>query len=443
MGFINNANQIIGANMRYLQQFQAGQQQTSASGSQGASGTDAAAMQAMMPMLLMMLMLKLMGQDSGQPGMPQTYPPRQGFPGGSFYPPHSPSPSGPPQNAEQWIRQNPAYQFLSTLLPGLDTPVSANAASSASSASAQVAQVASTAKPDFFVNDSLASAMNALLASSQNVSRHSLGTQLISGATNGVDLDDLKAQVQDEMSEEGRSPKDIQAFGLLFDAMRNNTALGVSRLLTDDDSKAQTAQLNQAQQDLSRQWDDLASAASADDTAIQTATATSATTTSTPSIPTLVQNVRSALADGRFTRQQLGQTLKYLLDKGPAEALPQLGGLIGGLMDSGDLNISAFLNAKYLDKLSPAAKNTLLDAVKSAGLTTSDGKPNSRFAVFLMENVLRSEVSSTGTFLRQFLQYEWQQNGADTTSAEGKALHSLLTLAGIDGTVGQPLVFPT
>lgn len=451
MGFINNANQIIGANMRYLQQFQANQQ--SAGGAQtastsGASGADDAAMQSMMPMLLMMLMLKLMGQGPGPVALPPGFPPNGPFPGGPF--PNVPHP--PQQDASQWIQQNPAYQFLRQQLPVLSSVGPASAAADPASGSTSLA--AGIAKPDFAINDSLASAMNALLSASGNVSRHSLGTQLLSGTTNGTDLNALKRQVQDEMTQEGRSPRDIQAFGILFDAMRNNTDLAAARLMIDEDSPAQVDRSLQVQQALSKRWDDLSASHSAADDASASASATpnaaaaatsasanSAAPATATDTPTLVQNVRTALADGRFTRQELGQSLKFLLDRAPAEALPQLSGLIGGLMKSGDLNVPSFLNPNYLNQLSLERKEALLNAVKDAGLTLSDGKPNGRFAAFVLDNLSRAENSPTAEFLHKFLQNAWLQHGADTTGAEGKALHSLLNLAGIEGAAGQPLSF--
>jgi len=443
MGFINNANSIIGDNMRYVQQLKANpqalQQNSPATAFPGAD----ASMSGMMPMLMMMMfqmMSQMMAGQQGQPGQQPGYPPFPdpnmgylgGYPGGSYpgggYPggmpfPPPPNAPAPPSNQEQWIQQNPAYLFLTAHLGG------------GSSVPGTPGGMPTIATPDFSTNSSLANAMNTLLANNTDVNLHALGTHILSGNTNGQTPAALKAQVQNELIQQGKNTPEIEAFGLLFDGMQNNNNLEVAKVQAaanpSDANNDQVTRLTQNRQMLAGQWSDLQSEATIASTKPGTGTTTGTN---------LTDSVRDALASGQFTPQQLGQSLKYLLDNAPSDSLGELGSLIGSLTKSGDLNILPFLHSKYLDKLAPARQMALLNAVESAGLTLDDGKPNSRFAGFLLENLSRPGTSSTQNFLQQFLQNEWLDHGGDSTSAEGKALANVMSLSGLQGTVGQPLV---
>ena len=126
----------------------------------------------------------------------------------------------------------------------------------------------------------------------------------------------------------------------------------------------------------------------------------------------------------------------------PSGSLEAIGNLTTSLTKSGDLNIIPFLQSNYLDSLSPAQQRNLLNSVENAGLTLDNGKPNSRLAGYMLEQLSRPETlgTSTDSLIQQVLQNAWQKQGqTDTATAEGKALSNLLDLAGIQHTTGQPL----
>lgn len=447
MSFINNANQIIGQNMTYLQQLQSNPQLlTGADTTTAATDPSAAEMQMMMPMLMMM-MYQMMGQMSGQTsqnpyslgqdpfmGMPTsmpfpTYQPPQGTSSGTS-PTTDPACQGgtSSQGAAQWIQQNPAYQFLTSQLGGQTTTAADTAT-----------DPTSTGAPDFTDSSNLAGYMNSLFANNPDTNLQNLGNELLTGSTNGADPTTLKTQVQDEMSQQGYSTQDIEGFGVLYDAMQNNNNLTQTELAsvqnTGTDYSSQIAQLGQNQTQYAQQWQDLYPT--------QTANVTTTTTGTSTDPQTLAQNVQQALANGQFTPTQLGQSLKYLLDNAPSSELSTISGVTSNLMKSGALNIIPFLHSNYLDRLTPDRQEALLGAVDNAGLSLSNGSPNSRFAGYLLENLSKPGTSSTQNFLQQFLQNEWLNNGQNTGTPEGQALSNVMNLAGLQGTVGQPLDLTT
>ena len=421
MSFINNANQIIGDNMRFLQQFKANPQ-----ASQSQSTTSSAAdteMQMLMPMMMLMMFQLLSNMNnsagSGQSTAANLLDPYQGLAGTQGYLPFPP-PQAPPVSAststgaEQWIQQNPAYQFLTSQLSGSGTTISSAIDPSAN-------------PPNFGDNGSLANRMTALLTDNPDADLKALPNQLLNGTLNADDSDQFLSQMQDKMVQQGYSDQSITELGILFGGMQNNNQLLQAQNQAATNPSTENSQLvdqlTQNQTQLSQDW--------------QALYANGLTAGSTSSDSQVVLN---ALTNGQFTGTQLGQSLKYMWDTSSESSLDNLSGLTANLMKSGALNIIPFLDASYLDRLTPERQQSLLSAVENAGLTMSDGTPNSRFAGYLLQNLAQPGISSTKSFLWQFLQDDWLANGSDTSSGEGKVLSQVLGLAGIQGTAGQPLV---
>lgn len=423
MSFINNANQIIGDNMRFLQQFKANPQlQTQSQSTPSAADTE---MQMIMPMIMMM-MFQLMGNLNNNSGMSQSgYPtspsdPYLGLPNAQNFMPFQAPQNGTPVSAstgtgaEQWIQQNPAYQFLTSQLgssgsmggTGIDPSVN---------------------PPNFGDNSSLASRMNTLLTNNPDPNLQALPNQLLNDTVTASDPEQFKWQVQDELAQQGYSDQNIYEFGILFDGMQNNNQLlqaeNQSATSPGMPNSQRVDQLKQNQVQLSQDW--------------QSLYATGAITGGTGQ--DISQSVQDALSNDQFTPNQLGQSLKYMWDTASGSSLDSLSGLTSNLMKSGALNIIPFLNANYLDRLTPERQQSLLGAVEDAGLTMSDGTPNTRFAGYVLQHLAQPGLSSTKNFLWQFLQDDWMANGGNTSSGEGQVLSNILSLAGIQGTAGQPL----
>lgn|GEM_PF-3530645 len=418
MSFINNANQIIGDNMRFLQQFKANPQ--SLPESQSTTSSADTEMQMMMPMMMMFQLMSNMNNNNsglGQSANAGLSDPFAGLANAQSYMPFQLPQNGTSTStsngAEQWIQQNPAYQFLTSQMN-----------SSGSTTNSSIDPSVNT--PNFADNSSLANRMTTLLTDNPDANLQALPNQLLNGTLSVGDPDQFKSQVQDEMAQQGYSDQSVSEFGILFDGMQNNNQL------LQAENQAATApsttnsqlvdQLSQNQVQLSQDW--------------QSLYANGVTTTNTSSD---TQSVQDALTNGQFTPTQLGQSLKYMWDTASGSSLDSLSSLTSSLMKSGSLNIIPFLNANYLDRLTPERQQALLSSVENAGLTLSDGTPNTRFAGYLLQNLAQPGISSTKDFLWQFLQDDWMANGGNTSSGEGQVLSNILSLAGIQGTAGQPL----
>jgi hypothetical protein len=152
--------------------------------------------------------------------------------------------------------------------------------------------------------------------------------------------------------------------------------------------------------------------------------------------------VRTALQQGQFTEAQLGQSLKYMLDKAPDEIAGQASGLLSDLMETGDLNVGPFLSNDYLERLSTDRRQTLLESVESSGLRMANGQPNSRFIGFMLEQLGRPGDSTTKQFLQQFLQDFYDAYGSEPDTPVGSTLATVLNLANIQPDADNQLVFP-
>jgi hypothetical protein len=115
--------------------------------------------------------------------------------------------------------------------------------------------------------------------------------------------------------------------------------------------------------------------------------------------------------------------------------------LISNLMETGELNITPFLNNDYLERLTPERREALLHAVESSGLRMADGRPNSRFIGFMLDQLGRPGTSATKTFLRQFLQDFYIVHGNKPNTPVGQTLADILRLAGIQAGENQQLLF--
>jgi hypothetical protein len=426
MNFLNNVHHVIGDNMKFLQQLKSNPDLLSggtgyASSANSSSAQDNSQMQALSPMLMLLLMQLLMRLNggnglgsalSGNPLDNANY--NNPFLGNGYYP-SSALPAGaiPPQNADQWIQTNPAYQYLQNLL---NNPTASSSTDSTSTVST----------PDFADHDSLNASLSALLSGfpDPNNQLQNVGAVLDSLDPASQDVKTLKSEVTDYLTGQGVSNQDLTRFSILYDGLNNDRLLTTAQAAATSSPSAENTQavtdLTQLQNQIAQAW--------------QTQASSSASSSALPD-----DQVEAALAGNQFTQTQLGQSLKYMLDTTPANHVDTVANLISGLTRSGTLNIGSFLNADYLEHLSTDRQNALLGAVQNAGLTLSGGKPNSRFLGYILDNLSKPDSSSTQRFLQQFLDNAWAANAGDTTTADGQTLNNLLDLAGIARTPNQPL----
>jgi hypothetical protein len=430
MNFLNNVHHVIGDNMKFLQQLKNNPDLLSsgtghASTTNSSSAQDNSQMQALSPMLMMLLMQLLMRLNggnglgsalSGNPLDNANY--NNPFLGNGYYP-SSALPAGvtPPQNNDQWIQTNPAYQYLQNLL-------------STSTASSSTDSASTVPTPNFADHDSLNTSLSALLSGfpDPNNQLQNVGSVLDSLDPASDDVQTLKGEVTDYLTGQGVSNQDLTRFSILYDALNNNRLLTTAQAAATSSPSAENTQavtdLTQLQNQIAQAWQ----------------TQTSSSSSSSASSSALPDDqVEAALAGNQFTQTQLGQSLKYMLDTTPTNNVDAVANLISGLTRSGTLNIGSFLNADYLEHLSTDRQNALLGAVQNAGLILSNGKPNSRFLGYILDNLSKPESSSTQRFLQQFLDNAWAANAGDTTTADGQTLNNLLDLAGIARTPNQPL----
>jgi hypothetical protein len=187
------------------------------------------------------------------------------------------------------------------------------------------------------------------------------------------------------------------------------------------------SQLQQDRTDLASQWADYYGGVNAVDDAGNPVDLTTA--------------VHNALQQGQFSEAQLGQSLKYMLDKAPDAIAGQVTGVVSDLMETGELNINPFLVNDYLERLTPDRRQALLDAVESSGLRMANGQPNSRFIGFMLEQLGRPADSTTKRFLQQFLQDFYAAYGSEPDTPVGNTLAMILNLAGIQPDADGQLVF--
>jgi hypothetical protein len=156
--------------------------------------------------------------------------------------------------------------------------------------------------------------------------------------------------------------------------------------------------------------------------------------------------LKEEISKGSITMTQVGQALMYELDKTDAKNLPAVGGAIADLMESGDLNITPFLQNDYLGQLKAESQDTLFSAVELSGLRMSSGQPNARFVSFLLENLSKENPNKTSqpktqAFIQQFMQDFYGVHGKDTTTPVGSVLAQIISLTGIKPDDQGKLVF--
>jgi hypothetical protein len=387
--FLNNINRTIGENMRFARQFQANQQAASSQGAGTAGSADPNSPNAILLMLLFQLFSQMMAQ-----GQPTTG--------------NSPAPPGvagadPYYNTGLPV-QNPAYQFLSSIFTAAQ-PESLN----------------------FEDNISIQGRMDQILSATNNAVLFDLANQLKTISPTSPEAQQLHTRIKAQFQLEGRSNADIQAYDLLWQAAQINHTLQEEEIVaTGNPSQEATermAQLKQQRATLAIQWNQGFSMPG------------------TTEGGGLAAKAREALQKGQFSETQLGQTLKYLLDKGPARVVNRVVSLISNLMETGELNITPFLNNDYLERLTPERREALLHAVESSGLRMADGRPNSRFIGFMLDQLGRPGTSATKTFLRQFLQDFYIVHGNKPNTPVGQTLADILRLAGIQAGENQQLLF--
>jgi hypothetical protein len=406
--YLNNVNHIIGENARFARQYQSNSQ--SASGQSQSSSTQssntAAAPDSMMAMLNPMIMLMLFQLLSQMmPGLKNS-----GLPLGNM--PY-PSPLFPDPTVNNSVPlQNPAYQFINNLLTGANAPSTSGGV-------------------DFTDNASILSRINSILADSKDPTMQYFASMVTKAEPDSVEFQSCKLRIDALMQQEGRDTGELD---LLIQALQFNPVLNsLNTIEANTHDSATAARINamtQMRTDLANQWMQ-AYGPDTPDTA----------TTDGISDANLVTSVKTALQQGKFTEAQLGQSLKYMLDKAPDSLAGQAGMLLMNLMESGDLNVSPFLTNDYLSQLSPDRRQLLLESVEMSGLRMANGKPNSRFIGFMLDQLNRSDNPTTQQFLHQFLQDFYDVHGSNPTTPVGDTLASILKLAGIQADQDGQLVF--
>lgn len=154
-----------------------------------------------------------------------------------------------------------------------------------------------------------------------------------------------------------------------------------------------------------------------------------------------VQAIRAEMQAGAYTPTELGQALMYGLDQASMRNLQPITRLITDLTDSGELNITPFLQNDYLAKLGPERRDALLSAVELAGLRLDSGKANTRLIGFVLDNLAKPGEPQTKAFIQQFLQDFYNAHGKTPETPVGKILSQTLDLAGIVADDQGKLVF--
>lgn len=154
-----------------------------------------------------------------------------------------------------------------------------------------------------------------------------------------------------------------------------------------------------------------------------------------------VDAVRADLKAGNYTNTDLGQALMYGLDQTPAENLQPITRLITDLTDSGELNITPFLQNDYLSKLTTDRRQALLSAVETSGLRMDSGKPNSRLIGFMLDTLAKPGNEQSKLFVQTFLQDFYDQYGQQPDTPVGKILAQTLDLASVTANPDGKLVF--
>ncbi len=155
-----------------------------------------------------------------------------------------------------------------------------------------------------------------------------------------------------------------------------------------------------------------------------------------------VEGVRADLKAGKYTTAELGQALKYELDQGTEKNLGAITKLITDLTDSGDLNVTPFLQNDYLQMLKPDRQDALLSAIQRSGLRMDDGKPNARLIGFTLDTLSKPGDPATKAILTKFLQNFYNAYGQQPDTPVGKILAQMLALGSITADESGQLVFP-
>lgn len=392
--FLANVNHTVGDSMRFVKQYNANPEQFAAD---AAANSPAAQQGNQLNSILLLLVFQMMMQFSGQGGGGITFPDNP-FPTPVF-PPFPVDPQLPPNT-------NPALQSLDGWLKN-----------------------STVARPDVIFEDnaSVQKRLDQIFTNAKDPQLTAWTAQLKTLDPDSEEAVILKANITNRLSGLGATDDTVKEVGLLWSTQRINSAIsGLGRIEAPpgpeaDQLKARIDAMKAQRDQLKTYWTGLFPA--------------------DPVNAGITAKVQDALAKGQFTREQLGQALKYELDKAPDSALPAVQNLIANLMDTGDLSVAPFLQNDYLDKLVPKRRDALLAAVESAGLRMDNGKPNARFIGFILDNLGRANQPQTQTFLRKFLQDFYNVHGSDPTTPVGKILAEVLDLAGVSADAQKKLVF--
>ncbi len=377
MSFLNNINSAIGDQMRFLRDYKANPDKYKVPPKEKPPQDDSGQwMNPMMMMMMFMMMMKMMEtmgiNPGGMPGFPG-FPPGGGFPPGlpPGIPPIEPGPLPPDGN----INNNPAYKYIQDLLKnGGTTPAPG------------------TPKVDFTSNDSLLKRINELLDKANDPQAREMFNQLknIDPASNDAQtkLDALTTKLKAD----GLNDKELQELHLLIGAFTTNTVLTtleqIRTLLPDPQLEARINDLKKLRDGFAAEWQKLYPPVQGEPV-------------------NLLKDVQQALELGKFTEEEMGQALKYLLDKAPADQLASIRDLLKGLFDSGQLNPVPFMTENYLGHLSDDRRNILQLAIRSAGVRMADGQVNSRLMATLLQSLFRNDNPQQQSFMRSLLQ-QWQ-----------------------------------
>lgn len=410
MGFnsyLNNVNSIIGENARFARQYQAnsqstsGQSQSSTTQSSNTADTQNNPMMSMLSPMIMLMLFQLLSQM-----MPNLQ--NGGSPlGNGLYPPPLPDPI--PNNSVPL--QNPAYQFINNQLTG-----------------AGASQQPSGNSLDFTDDASIKNRISCILSESTDPTASYLASIMETAPPDSSEFVQCKLQGDALLQREGRDPQELD---MLVQALSCNSVLkSLSNMQAntyDPSIASRISNLTQTRTDLATRWNQTYGDVTSD----------------SPDTLDLTTSVQTALHQGQFTEAQLGQSLKYMLDKSPDGIADQAATLLTNLMESGDLNVTPFLTNDYLTQLSPDRRQLLLESVETSGLRMAGGKPNNRFIGFMLDQLGRSDNPTTKQFLQQFLQdfYNVYGRGADANSPVGDTLASILKLAGVQADQSGQLVF--
>lgn len=408
--FLNSVNRSVGDNMRFVRDYQANPDKYKVD-PKPPETPPADPFQQMMMMMLFMMMMKMMESMGFKGGFPE-FPGFPGFPpGGDFpWPPPGPGPGPGPGPSEPPINQNPAYNYLNDLLDGNEPGTGVPAV-------------------DFTSNDSILARIHQILGDNPDPASRELLQQLQGLDPASVDAETKLAELGDKLKAQGKSDAEIEELHLLIGGLTTNTLIAtleqIRTLLPDPELEARINELKGLRDGFAAQWRELHPPANNEPPA------------------DISEEVQKALAEGKFTEAELGQALKYMLDKAPREQMPAIRRLLTTLFDSGELSPVPFLQENYLEKLSDGRRNVLMRAIRNAGVRTEDGQANSKLLGFILQSLERGNNPEQQAFLKELLQ-QWQDRFSQRPdNAPGRQVfESLLQLANI--TVGEDgkLVFP-